>query len=58
MQIRISLIPALGLNAVALVGQCSLVRITRGEDSAAAQGTYSNSYEISTEKVIATEKHL
>lgn len=39
MQIRISLIPALGLNGVALVGVCSLVRITREEDGAVAQET-------------------
>lgn len=44
MQIRISLIPALGLNCVALVGVCSLVRITHEEYSAVAQETYSNSY--------------
>ncbi len=53
MQIRISLIPALGLNGVALVGECSLVRITCEDDSAVAQETYNNSYKISTKKVIA-----
>ena len=55
MQIRISLIPALGLDGVAHVGECRLVRITREEESAAAQGSYSNSYKISTGKVIAVE---
>lgn len=55
MQIRISLIPALGLNGVAFVGVCSLVRIACEDDSAVTQETYSNSYKTSTEKVIATE---
>lgn len=42
MQIRISLIPALGLNGVALLGVCTLVRITREGASEVVQEIYCN----------------
>lgn len=44
MQIGISLIPALGLNGVALVAVCSLVKITCEEDDVVAKETYSYAY--------------
>lgn len=44
MQIRISLIPALGLNGVALVAVFNLVKITREGEGVVAQEIYGNSY--------------
>lgn len=53
MQITISIILAVGKWWCSWV--CSLVTITREEDSVAAQEEYSNSYKTSAQKVIVIE---
>lgn len=53
MQMRISLIPALGLNGVALPGVCSLCQDPAGGQS--SDTTNSGSYNTSREKVTTIE---
>lgn len=57
MQIRISLIPALGLNGVSLIGVCSLFRVTCDEDWAVAQEAHGNRHRNTFDKIIVLEEN-
>lgn len=56
MQIRISLIPALGLNGVSLIGVCSLSWVTCDEDWAVAQEAHGHRHRNTFYKIIVLSR--